>query len=186
MSTDTKTTRKTQTYPAESIICREGEPGHSMFILLQGLADVTLNSYSNDAKSIISLQKGSFFGEMSLLEKKPRSATVSARTDVVVLEISEKDFPTLLVEDTAIAYKLLLTLNNRLNNMLNQLEENNKRFVFNYRKNTTYITIQNLRERDFETIAHENSDYVWTLLKYLSSSLSNLNTKYIKETSNQL
>ena len=184
MSTNTKTTRKTQAYPAGSIICREGEAGHSMFILLQGVVEVTLNSYSNDAKSIISLQKGSFFGEMSLLEKKPRSATVSTRTDAVVLEISEKDFPALLVEDIAIAYKLLLTLNNRLNNMLHQLEENNKRFVFNYRKNPTYTAIQNLNERDFESIAHEKSDYVWTLLKYLSSSLSDLNTKYVDDISN--
>lgn len=185
MSTDTNTSRKTTEYPRGTIICREGEPGHSMFVLLQGLVEVTLNSYSNDAKSILTLQKGSFFGEMSLLEKKPRSATVSTRTDVVVLEISEKDFPALLVENTTIAYKLLLTLNKRLNNMLNQLDETNKRFVFHYRKNETYATIQNLSERDFETIAHENSDYVWTLLKYLSSSLSDLNTKYINDTTNQ-
>lgn len=90
MSTDTNTSRKTQEYPKGIIICRKGEPGHSMFVLLQGLVEVTLNSYSNDAKSILTLQKGSFFGEMSLLEKKPRSATVSTRTDVVVLEISAK------------------------------------------------------------------------------------------------
>ena len=181
MSETVKSTRKTHEYKRGEIICREGEYGHSMYVLLQGTVEVTLNSYSNDAKSIITLQKGSFFGEMSLLEKKPRSATVSTKSDnVIVLEISEQDFPSLLIEDTGIAYKLLLTLNKRLNNMLNQIEEDNKKYVYLYRKNPTYTAIQNLTEKGFEAIAHENSSYVWTLLKYLSSSLSELNTKYLQ------
>lgn len=176
---------KTSTYKKGSIICREGDEGHSMYILLQGSVDVTINSYSNNSQSLVTLKSGSFFGEMSLLEKKPRSATVSTRTDdVIVLEVSEKDFPLLLAQDTSIAYRLLLTLNKRLNNMLDHVEKENKRFVYNYRKDSTYTAIQNLNQKGFETIAAENGDYVWTLLKYLSTSLNEMNNIYLNYINN--
>lgn len=186
MSIDSfKNIGKTSVYQKGSIICREGEPGHSMYILLQGAVDVTINSYSDNKKSVVTLKTGSFFGEMSLLEQKPRSATISTKTDdVIVLEISEKDFPSLLKKDTSIGYRLLLTLNKRLNNMLDQVEKENKRYVYNYRKNSTYLAIQNLNEKGFETIAAENADYVWTLLKYLSASLNEMNNIYLNYVNN--
>ena len=82
---------------------------------------------------------GSFFGEMSLLESKPRSATIIACSDeVTVLEVSETDFSKLLLEAASITYRLLLTLNNRLNNMLDRIEPDDKRFVFKYKKNPIY------------------------------------------------
>ncbi len=175
-----KNVGKTSVYPKGSIICREGDEGHSLYILLQGTVDVTINSFSNNAKTLLTLKQGSFFGEMSLLEKKPRSATVSTKTDnVIVLEISEKDFPALLAADTSIAYHLLLTLNKRLNHMLDEIEKENKRFVFNYRKNNHYLAIQGLNEKSFQQIAQESSEYVWTLLKYLSASLNEMNNMYM-------
>lgn len=66
---------------------------------------------------------GSFFGEMSLLE--------AAST----------------------TYILLLTLNNRLNNMLDRIEPDDKRFVFKYKKNPIYTTIQKMDVRTFDSIA---------------------------------
>ena len=95
-----------------------------------------------------------------------------------------KDFPLLLAQDTSIAYRLLLTLNKRLNNMLDHVEKENKRFVYNYRKNSTYTAIQNLNQKGFETIAAENGDYVWTLLKYLSTSLNEMNNIYLNYINN--
>ena len=171
---------KTISYPKNTIICRENEPGHSMYILLSGSVEVKINSYSDDAQSLVTLHKGSFFGEMSLLEKKPRSATVFARSDdVIVLEIDEKNFPTLLLEGTDIAYHLLRTLNKRLNDMLDRIEDEYRKFVYHYRKNSTYQAIQKLKQPDFETIAHENPSYTWTLLKYLSSCLNEINNVYL-------
>ena len=85
---------KNVTYKRGQVICQEGEIGHSMFILLQGNADITINSFSDQAQNLGTLQEGSFFGEMSLLEGKPRSATIVALSDeVIVLEIAEENFP---------------------------------------------------------------------------------------------
>ena len=71
----------------ESII-EQGEEGASMFVLLDGAADV-LVSTNGEATRVAGLGAGDCFGEMSLLNGEPRSATVRARTDCVVMEISK-------------------------------------------------------------------------------------------------
>ena len=79
----------TVTYKNGQAICREGEAGHSMFILLRGSVEIIINSFSDNVQSLGCMPEGSFFGEMSLLEDKPRSATIIANSDeVIVLEIS--------------------------------------------------------------------------------------------------
>lgn len=173
---------QTVTYKAGQAICREGETGHSMFVLLKGNVEITINSFSDNPQSVGFMEEGSFFGEMSLLESKPRSATIVACTDtVIVLEVSEADFSMLLLNATSITYRLLLSLNNRLNTMLDKIEQTDKRFVFQYRKNPIYSSIQKMDVRSFDAIAKKDPDYVWTLLKYLSSSLEKLNKEYIHQ-----
>ena len=156
--------------------------GHSMFVLLKGNVEITINSFSDNPQSVGFMEEGSFFGEMSLLESKPRSATIVACTDtVIVLEVSEADFSMLLLNAASITYRLLLSLNNRLNTMLDKIEQTDKRFVFQYRKNPIYSSIQKMDVRSFDAIAKKDPDYVWTLLKYLSSSLEKLNKEYIHQ-----
>lgn len=176
---------KTAAFKRGDILCQEGEMGHSMFILLKGEVEVSINSFSDNPQSLGSVPEGSFFGEMSLLENKPRSATIVACSDdVVVLEVSEQDFTKLLLNASSITYRLLLTLNSRLNAMLDRIEESNKRFVYQYRKNPIYNTIQKMDVRSFDTISKKDPDYAWELLKYLSSSLEKLNREYIQQINN--
>lgn len=175
----------TVAYKNGQSICREGETGHSMFVLLKGSVEILINSFSDHPQSIGFMEEGSFFGEMSLLESKPRSATIVASSeDVIVLEVSEANFTMLLLNATSITYRLLLSLNNRLNQMLNKIEANDKRFVFQYKKNPIYQTIQKMDVRSFDAIAKKDPDYVWTLLKYLSSSLEKLNHEYLHHLNN--
>ena len=163
-------------------ICREGESGKTMYILLKGSVEIIINSFSDNVRSLGCMPEGSFFGEMSLLEDKPRSATIIANSDtVLVLEIGQEDFPVLLLNDSYIAYHLLLTLNNRLNNMLEKIEKEDKKFAFKYRRNSIYQSIQKLEVRSFDAIAKKDPDYVWTVLKYLSFSLEKLNREYIEQ-----
>lgn len=176
---------KTTVFKNGQVLCQEGEKGHSMFILLKGEVEISINSFSDNPQSLGVMPEGSFFGEMSLLEDKPRSATIIACSDnVVVLEVSEQDFSKLLLNATSVTYRLLLTLNNRLNSMLERLEDNDKKFVFKYRKNPIYNTIQKMDVRTFDSIAKKDPDYAWELLKYLSSSLEKLNREYIAHINN--
>lgn len=171
-----------RTYTNGQILCQEGEKGHSMFILLKGQVEISINSFSDNPQSLGVMPEGSFFGEMSLLEDKPRSATIIACSDnVTVIEVSETDFSKLLLEASSITYRLLLTLNSRLNNMLDRIEPNDKRFVFKYKKNPIYTTIQKMDVRTFDAIAKKDPDYAWDLLKYLSTSLEKLNREYISQ-----
>lgn len=169
-----------KTFEQGQILCQEGEIGHSMYILLMGEVEISINSFSDNPQSLGCMPEGSFFGEMSLLEDKPRSATIIACSpEVIVLEVNELDFSKLLLNATSITYRLLLTLNSRLNNMLTRIEQTDKKYVFKYKRNPIYSTIQKLDVRTFDAVARKDPDYVWTLLKYLSSSLEKLNREYI-------
>jgi small-conductance mechanosensitive channel/CRP-like cAMP-binding protein len=67
----------------ESIV-RQNEPGHSMFVVCSGSAAVVLEP---NRREVAVIPSGGYFGEMSLLTGDPRSATVVARGDTVVLEL---------------------------------------------------------------------------------------------------
>ena len=60
-------------------------------------------------------------------------------------------------------------------------ELNDKKYVFKYKRNPLYGTIQKMDVRTFDQIAKKDADYVWELLKYLSSSLEKLNREYINQ-----
>jgi CRP-like cAMP-binding protein len=83
-------------------LIQQGERGESMFILVNGQANVVLHKNGTDMH-VASLSEGDCFGEMSLLTGEPRSATVLAHTDCEVVEIGKpvlarslKDHPELL------------------------------------------------------------------------------------------
>ena len=79
----------TRLYGDGEVIVRQGEPGHSMYVLCSGSAAVLLEP---ERQEVARLGKGEYFGEMSLLTGEPRSATVVARGDVVVVEIEAELF----------------------------------------------------------------------------------------------
>jgi CRP-like cAMP-binding protein len=77
--------------PAGKVMAIEGDRGREFFVLLEGEADVTKGD-----RKINTMRKGDFFGEIALVTKMPRTATVTATQDVRVLVITERDFATLL------------------------------------------------------------------------------------------
>jgi CRP-like cAMP-binding protein len=77
--------------PKGKVMAEEGDRGREFFVLLQGEADVTKGDMS-----INTMHEGDFFGEIALVTKMPRTATVTATTDVRVLVITERDFGSLL------------------------------------------------------------------------------------------
>ncbi|MBF2025243.1 MAG: mechanosensitive ion channel [Oscillatoriales cyanobacterium C42_A2020_001] len=82
-----------QIYPAEQIVCEEGEPGDSFYIILKGSVEI----FSRRVEQYIAtLNEGEFFGEMSLLMGIPRSATVRTREDSVLFVIERSDLQRLL------------------------------------------------------------------------------------------
>lgn len=84
---------ETQKYAPGEIIIREGDPGHSFFLLESGEAD----AYKGDSKeSVKHYSKGDFFGELALLNDAPRAASIAATTDVKVASLGKNAFQRLL------------------------------------------------------------------------------------------
>lgn len=100
---------KERRVPAGTNVLREGEFGESLFIILSGKASVLKSDVS-----IAELSAGAHFGEMSLIERTPRSATIRAETDCEVLMIEREGFFSLLSEEQT-AVKLLWGLVRMLN-----------------------------------------------------------------------
>lgn len=95
--------------PAGSIIAEEGQDGDAFYLLADGAAVVR-----RSGKKIASLGTGDFFGEMSLLDGGPRSATVELVRDSTMLVMHRKDFALIIADLPGVARKMLQGLAVRL------------------------------------------------------------------------
>jgi len=96
-----------------TIIFTEGSPGGTCFVILEGAIDVSINAHGQH-QLLTTLDAGAVFGQMSLIEGVPRSATCSVRSDAVLLEIEREPCEELLHSGSTIALKFLATLNEGL------------------------------------------------------------------------
>ncbi|KKK14475.1 hypothetical protein P175DRAFT_0435228 [Aspergillus ochraceoroseus IBT 24754] len=80
-------------YPAGSTIITEGDPGDAFYLLESGEADAFKNGVDGPVKSY---KRGDYFGELALLDDKPRAASIITRTDVKVARLGRDGFKRLL------------------------------------------------------------------------------------------
>jgi CRP/FNR family transcriptional regulator, cyclic AMP receptor protein len=95
--------------PAGKEMATEGDRGREFFVLLKGEAEVL-----KDGKRINTMKEGDFFGEIALVTKMPRTATVTATTDVDVLVITEREFDALLKRTPEIGRRIAEALAERV------------------------------------------------------------------------
>ena len=98
-------------HPAGTVIAREGDPGVGLFVIAEGTTDVTIGGRRKSR-----LGPGDFFGEIALLDGGPRTATVTATSDVKLLGLTEWTFRGLMMEHPSIAVKTLQAMAGRLRN----------------------------------------------------------------------
>uniref|UniRef100_A0A1Y1MXJ6 cAMP-dependent protein kinase regulatory subunit n=1 Tax=Photinus pyralis TaxID=7054 RepID=A0A1Y1MXJ6_PHOPY len=84
---------ETKKYAPGEIIIKEGDPGHSFFLLESGEADAFKGDQSN---KVLHYKKGDFFGELALLNDQPRAASIMASTEVKVATLGKNAFQRLL------------------------------------------------------------------------------------------
>jgi cAMP-dependent protein kinase regulator len=79
-------------YEEGTLIVAEGDPGNSMFVIVNG--EVSVNTVDAQGKQIqlANLAEGEFFGEISLLTGKPRTATIITNTGTDLLELTREDY----------------------------------------------------------------------------------------------
>jgi CRP-like cAMP-binding protein len=98
--------------PAGAELCREGKSGREFFVIIDGEAEVT-----RGGKHVATIGSGEFFGEIALLERVVRTATVTAKTPLRFFVVSDTAFSSVLDTDPSIERKLLRTLARRLVSM---------------------------------------------------------------------
>jgi CRP-like cAMP-binding protein len=108
--------------PAGDYIFREGELGTEMFILQEGQVEI-LKSVAGADEQLAVLEKGDFFGEMSLLEDLPRTASARAVTDCKLIRINGSTFDQMLRTKPEIAVRIMRKLSRRLRQTDQMLRE---------------------------------------------------------------
>jgi CRP/FNR family cyclic AMP-dependent transcriptional regulator len=94
--------------PGQELVT-EGRIGREFFLILDGQAYVRRNG-----RKIATLGPGQYFGELALIDRKPRSATVESATEMKLLVLGQREFAGLLESLPGVAAKLLRGLAQRL------------------------------------------------------------------------
>ncbi len=113
-------------YSTGELLCREGDRAFSFFIVCRGIVEIYKDLGEGDGRERLGqLGKGSMIGQVSLIDGKPRSATVGDKTSVTTLECSREDFERLFSAGSPFAFKVLdqiiIHLSKRLRDANSQL-----------------------------------------------------------------
>lgn len=95
--------------PAGRVLMRQGDPGREAFVILDGRAKATIRG-----KQSVNLGPGKCFGEMALLHSAPRSATVTAETDMRLFVLGSRQFTALIEDVPAVGRRVLEAVAERL------------------------------------------------------------------------
>lgn len=137
------------TFKPNEIICNENTPAEKMFLIISG--EVSVTKYMGaDQRELSRLREGSCFGEIALVNREARTATVIATVETKCLQISSDDFFRMLDESRDFERNLTRVLIGRIKNT----EANANDLILKAYK-TLLFSLANLTEsRDNETGAH--------------------------------
>ena len=108
--------------PAGATVFTEGDVGTEMFVIQSGSIEIA-KRVKDGLKPLAVLEKGDFFGEMSILEDVPRTADAIAKTDVELVKINQATFDEMLRHNGEIAVRMLRKLSRRLRETTALLEQ---------------------------------------------------------------
>lgn len=98
---------------AEETLFHEHEQGEHMYIVQEGVVEIYVGAVQNRIP-VARFTAGDFFGEMSLLEKLPRSGTAVAIEDAVLLKLDEDAFKAYIAEDHDFGWRVMKALSSRI------------------------------------------------------------------------
>lgn len=114
-----------RTYNDGEIICNEGDEGKSMFVIQSGTVQVIKKRPGGELK-LRAMTKGEIFGEIALFDHMPRSATVKAVGEAVVLSIDKKGFFAKASKDPTLAFNIVEGMSRRIRDLTRELSKYKK------------------------------------------------------------
>lgn len=116
------------TYRAGQVLFRRGDPGDAAYVIIEGGAEVSIATESGDIP-VAQLRDGDFVGEIAILCDTPRTATVTASSDLKALRIRKERFFELLRQFPELAIELTRLLAERLTRTTAELVEAQRKRV---------------------------------------------------------
>jgi len=110
-----------QTYPKEHLLFAEGETGNTMYIIQDGSVKIT-KIVDNKEIILAVLGKGDIFGEMALLEDKPRAATAEIYEDCTLLAVNRDNFSNLIKDQSDMVVRMATLMSERIWLLYRQLD----------------------------------------------------------------
>jgi CRP-like cAMP-binding protein len=106
--------RRVATYPRGKIVFSQGQPSDAVMYIQKGSIKISVLSRNGKEAVVAMLGPGDFFGELALILRRPRTATVTLTAPSRLLSISAHNFRPLLMRSPEIQFKLLEALAERL------------------------------------------------------------------------
>ncbi len=114
---------KRMEYKAGGVIVREKAPGGMLHIIIEGSVEVKKKSEDME-RTLAVLKEGEIFGEMSLFDGEPYSASVMARENTSTLSLYKNDFLDLATQHPDVAFKVTVNIINTLSERLRKTSDN--------------------------------------------------------------
>ena len=109
---------RTHKFKKDAEIVKEGEPGDELYIILIGSVDIFVGDMKVDK-----LKAGNYFGEMAMIDKRPRSATVIANSYTIIMGIKRNHFKLLIQNENSLGVRVLWNFTHRLSAMMRNVDQ---------------------------------------------------------------
>jgi signal transduction histidine kinase len=104
--------------PADQIVCHEGELSDSMYVILAGTVSVYRRNQAGHRVDFRQYGVGDYFGELSLLDSKPRTASVACLTDCELFVLEQRVFRELLTAQPSLIFSVLAAVTDRIRDQI--------------------------------------------------------------------
>jgi CRP-like cAMP-binding protein len=107
-----------QIYQTNDIIIKEGESGSKAYIIVSGSVEV-LKKIDDADKPLANLDRTAYFGEMAIIENEPRSATVKANEECLLLTIKGEEFREMIKHNADLSFHITKIFSRRYRDLMN-------------------------------------------------------------------
>lgn len=114
---------RNETYKKGDVIYRQGEEAKELFFVKYGMVEIYIGYDTEDAKCIGTIQEGKVFGELGIIEEKPRTTTIVAAEETVVTIVDKESFKDYIKENPNKLIVIMESLSSRIRAQSQKLVE---------------------------------------------------------------
>ncbi len=113
-ATELRNLLKVRALPAGKLLFRKGDLGDAMYLIEGGSVRIYIIDEDGDEVTLAELEQGDFFGEMALVDGKPRTAFAAVTTDASLAELTREDFLAFVRRNPEVALAMVSAISERL------------------------------------------------------------------------